>query len=459
MNLNKPHQFPYWKTRSMEKGLDIQWLPTPARDEPSPVPAAAMGNPMTGNRIRHYGLACLVVTSLLVAAMASLGRTPAMSRTEFQQTGASQQAKASWALPPAKIGQGAPPKTVLAKLPAPSPDVGMDPIQSRALQAASSLSQAFRAVSQTVLPTVVAIENRTGPMVRSYGRLAIPPKRSGTPEMAGAGSGVIVDPSGLVLTNHHVVAGDGEITVRLQDGREYVADQVWSDPKTDIAVVKITATETLPWAQLGDSDQAQVGDWVLALGQPFGLESTVTAGIVSAKGRSMGIADREDFIQTDAAINPGNSGGPLVNLQGQVIGINTAISSRSGGNNGIGFAVPVNLARWVADELIDDGVVQRAYLGIGVQQLSQTLADRFQIPPRSGLLVSHVIPDSPAAIAGLRAGDILLEFAGQAVNSPSRLQTLVERSGNGVPCDLKLLRNGQPVNIRCQTGFGQVGRP
>src|SRR5208282_1098948 len=163
--------------------------------------------------------------------------------------------------------------------------------------------------------------------------------------VSGSGSGVVVDPSGVILTNNHVVAGGGDVTVRLSDGREFKAEQIKTDPKTDVAIVRIKVSGSLPTARLGRSSEVEVGDWVLALGQPFGLEGTVTAGIVSAKGRGLGITDREDFIQTDAAINPGNSGGPLVDLDGDVIGINTAIASNSGGNSGVSFSIPINLVQ------------------------------------------------------------------------------------------------------------------
>ncbi len=351
---------------------------------------------------------------------------------------------------------------------------------SESIAAARHLSNAFRSVSQQVLPSVVSIENRPkpvpiksqpssplqrpippgvnpfqgtpfedffkdGPPQRQFGFRAQP--RMPREPRAGAGSGVIVDAAGLILTNHHVVRGDGEIIVRLQDGREFKADRLWMDPKTDIAVVQISGANHLVPAKIGDSEQVFVGDWVLALGQPFGLESTVTAGIISGKGRAMGITEREDFIQTDAAINPGNSGGPLVNLDGEVIGINTAISSRGGGNDGVGFAVPINLAKWVADELVDDGIVERAFLGVGIQTMTQTLADQFNVNPRSGLLITQVQPDSPAARAGLKTGDILVEFDGRNVSTPNHLQTIVERSDVGGSYPLVVIRDGQPMEL------------
>ncbi|MDG2184132.1 MAG: Do family serine endopeptidase [Mariniblastus sp.] len=350
------------------------------------------------------------------------------------------------------------------------------------ITAAKSLSLAFRSISKRVLPTIVAIENK--PRLSEQSRHSGKQRRQATfdpqmqnptnrnsfygssavpfiPRGIGAGSGVIVDAGGLILTNNHVVQGDGIITVRLHDGREFAAGQVWGDPKTDVALIKIATNDRLPVAAIGNSDKAQVGDWVLALGQPFGLESTVTAGIISAKGRAMGINDREDYLQTDAAINPGNSGGPLVDLDGRIIGINTAISSRDGGNDGVGFAVPINLAKWVADELVDDGIVQRAFLGVGIQAVTQALADQFNIPPRTGLLITQVLPGSPAQAAGVQDGDILVEFAGQKVNSTHKLQMLVERSEIGQRYGLVVLRDGKRLKLEYvarHAKSGQVNR-
>ena len=275
-------------------------------------------------------------------------------------------------------------------------------------------------------------------------RFKMPPGHA--PPRHGMGSGVVYDASGLIMTNHHVVAG-GEVTVRLTDGREFQAAEVWSDPKTDIAVVKVEGAGPLVAAELGDSDNVFVGDWVLALGQPFGLESTVTSGIISAKGRGIGITPRENFLQTDAAINPGNSGGPLVNLDGQVIGINTAISSRGGGNDGVGFAVPVNLAKWVADQLAHGGTVHRAFLGVGIQPVTAALADKFQVQPRQGVVVTDVFPDTPAAKAGLQSGDVIVNYAGKAVTSPQQLQVAVERSEMGRPQEIAIVRNGKSMTL------------
>ncbi|MCA9179109.1 MAG: Do family serine endopeptidase [Planctomycetales bacterium] len=345
----------------------------------------------------------------------------------------------------------------------------------RAVASAKDLSTAFRVASESVLPAVVTIENRPRAVKVSGDRMApngldsrgdynpfegtpfedffqergfrfeaprTPPQSRGGGGGGGVGSGVIIDAAGIVMTNNHVVAGDGEVTVRLHDDREFKAVQVWTDPKTDIAIVKIDATG-LPSAKFGDSDTVSVGDWVLALGQPFGLEDTVTAGIISAKHRGIGIAARESFLQTDAAINPGNSGGPLVNLDGEVVGINTAISSRTGGNEGIGFAVPVNLAKWIGDQLVKHGEVRRAYLGVSIQPVTAPLAEQLHVRPREGVAVSEVLANTPAAKAGVQAGDVIVEYAGVAVSSPNELQLLVERSDLGKPHLLTVIRDGR----------------
>jgi serine protease Do len=217
----------------------------------------------------------------------------------------------------------------------------------------------------------------------------------------------------------------------------------------------------LPYATLGDSDQMQIGDWVLALGQPFGLQDTVTAGIISAKGRDIGITRYNEFIQTDAAINPGNSGGPLVNLQGEVIGINTAISSNSGGFQGVGFAVPANLAKWVSTQLLKDGSVRRAYLGVGIQGLDHTLADQLGLSTSQGAVITDVQPDSPAAQAGLQPRDVIVEFGGRPVQSPRALQAVVARAEIGSRQPVVVIRDGKRhtlyVTVKEQPkGYGEV---
>src|SRR5680860_457717 len=247
-----------------------------------------------------------------------------------------------------------------------------------------------------------------------------PNRRGGppAPEGQGAGSGVIISSDGYVLTNDHVVDGAKEITVTLPDKREFVGKVVGLDPQTDLAVVKIDATN-LPFVPWGDSAKLRVGGYLLAVGNPFGLNSTVTLGIVSALGRGgMGITQYEDFIQTDAAINPGNSGGALVNTQGELVGINTAIFSQSGGYQGVGFAVPTNLAKPVYESLVSTGKVVRGFLGVGIQEISADLAQSFQLDQTKGALVTNVVPGSPADEAGLQRGDVVVEFQGKAVLDP-----------------------------------------
>jgi serine protease Do len=254
------------------------------------------------------------------------------------------------------------------------------------------------------------------------------------------GSGVIVQASGLIITNNHVVNGADEIKVYLSDKREFRAKLIGTDTKTDLALLRVEADglQTVPWA---DSDRLEVGEFVLAVGNPFGLNQTVTMGIVSAVGRaSMGIAEYEDFIQTDAAINPGNSGGALVNARGELVGINTAIFSQSGGNMGIGFAVPSNMARSIVEQLVRSGKVVRGWLGVSIQELTPDLAKQFTMTERQGVLVSDVLDDSPAKRAGLERGDVIVEFDGRTVESPTQLRNAVARTGVGTTVTVKFFR-------------------
>jgi serine protease Do len=266
------------------------------------------------------------------------------------------------------------------------------------------------------------------------------------PRQEGAGSGVIVSEDGYILTNHHVVDGAEEVRVRLDDERELPAKVVGRDPKTDLAVIQVTATG-LPTLPLADSDQVEVGDVVLAVGNPFGLGQTVTLGIVSATGRGNLGLDYEDFIQTDAAINPGNSGGALVDSQGRLIGINTAILSRTGGNNGIGFAVPTNLARHVLEDLVRDGQVRRGFLGVMIQDLTPALAQKFGLSEDRGVLIAEVSAGTPAAEAGLRDGDVVTEYDGKTVRHQRQFRLLVAQTEPGRQVSVKVLREGQPVTL------------
>jgi serine protease Do len=261
------------------------------------------------------------------------------------------------------------------------------------------------------------------------------------------GSGVIVDDRGTILTNNHVVEQATEVRVALSDGRELPAKILGVDPRTDLAALRVEATN-LPHAPLGDSDALQVGDIVLAFGNPFGLGGTVTMGIVSAIGRgNLGLADYEDFIQTDAAINPGNSGGALVNTRGEVIGINTAIFSRSGGYQGIGFAIPSTMAHEVLDDLLQNGRVVRGYAGLAVQPLTPDLARAFQLPDTRGAVVTDLDPDGPTARAGLKRGDVIVAVGSRPVASDEELRTQMSRLRPGDRVSLGLLRNGQKATV------------
>ena len=264
------------------------------------------------------------------------------------------------------------------------------------------------------------------------------------------GSGVIVDESGTALTNAHVVEGATEIEVVTADEKKYKAKIVGADKKTDLAVIKIQSNGRFMPARLGNSDEVNVGDWVLAIGSPFGLAQTVTAGIISAKGRVIGQGPFDDFLQTDAAINPGNSGGPLVNMAGEVVGINSAILSRSGGNVGIGFAIPINVAKKIYAELSTKGKVSRGWLGVSVQELNEELAKSFNAKAGQGVLVADVVEGSPAAQNGLQAGDVILEFDGKKIESPVDLQRAVGLTQPGKSAKVKLLREKreQTVEVR-----------
>ena len=265
------------------------------------------------------------------------------------------------------------------------------------------------------------------------------------------GSGVIVSPDGYIITNNHVIEQADEIRVTLFDKRSFKAKVIGADNKTDVAIVKIDA-DNLYAVQWGDSDKLQVGEFVLAIGNPYGLSHTVTMGIISAVGRAnVGIADYEDFIQTDAAINPGNSGGPLVNTKGELIGINTAIFSKSGGYQGIGFAVPSNMARLVMNQLIQKGKVTRGWLGVTIQEITPELSQKFGLKTAKGALIGDVAKGSPAEKSGLKRGDIILEFNGKKVTDVGNLRNMVAQSKVGEQIPLTIIRSGKEYALNVTT--------
>src|SRR5712671_6092399 len=267
-----------------------------------------------------------------------------------------------------------------------------------------------------------------------------------------AGSGVIVTSDGYILTNSHVVDGATQVRVKLADKQEYDAKVIGADKRSDLAVLKVNATG-LPAVTIGDSSKAEVGDLVLAIGNPFDLGQTVTMGIVSALGRKgLGIEDYENFIQTDAAVNPGNSGGALVNTQGELIGINTAILSETGGNQGIGFAIPSNMARSIMNEIKDHGTVTRGYLGVYIQELNPELASNFGVKDSRGALVSSVEKNSPAANAGVERGDIIREINGTKIDDPDTLKLKVGEAAPGSTLSMKVLRNGSEKTLSVKVG-------
>jgi serine protease Do len=271
--------------------------------------------------------------------------------------------------------------------------------------------------------------------------------RQGKREARGLGSGFIISPDGHIVTNNHVVEGAVEVHVKLADGRELAAKVVGRDPKTDLALLKVDAMG-LPHIPFGDSATLQVGEPLMAIGNPFGLELTVTTGIVSATGRVIGAGPYDDFIQTDASINPGNSGGPLINAKGQVVGISTAIFSRGGGSDGIGFAIPVNLAKSVITQLAEHGRVVRASLGVTIQPVTEALAKGMSLPDTKGALVASVVEGSPAMKAGLKAGDVIVEYDGKAISKSEDLPRLVAGTEIGRAVTVKVMREGKPTTVQ-----------
>lgn len=319
---------------------------------------------------------------------------------------------------------------------------------------AKALSRAFRNAAKIASPSVVTVISSMTVDRNDLKRIPglLPegfelPEGIQLPESRSVGSGIIIDEEGIILTNSHVVVDADEIIVRLSDGREVKPTEIKSDSKSDLAILRIPPQSELQAARLGDSDQLAIGDWVIAIGSPFELDTTVSAGIISGKGRGISQIKRGRLLQTDAAINPGNSGGPLVNIDGEVVGINTAIASSSGGYQGIGFAIPVNRAKWIAQQLKQDGVVKRAFLGIKIQEVTPSVAQRLKVRVRAGVLVDGVTSSSPAETAGVKKDDVIVEFAGQPVRVPGELQDIVEQQPVGSTRPVVLMRNGEKLTL------------
>jgi len=346
------------------------------------------------------------------------------------------------------------------------------PIPPESVARADEVSAGFRVVAKKTLPSIVSIkslrkisapqlgqlDSQENPLAGSpfedlfgdiRGRMR-QPQQQGSPRgiATGEGSGFVISEDGLIMTNAHVVRGADEVSVTMQDGKVYHASDIKSDDFADVAVLRIKPDRPLAALPLGDDSALEIGDWVLAFGSPFGLDQTVTQGIISAKSRGLkGLPTRQEFLQTDAAINPGNSGGPLVNLQGEVVGINTAIETRSGGYDGVGFAVPVSLAKWVGDQLASEGKVRRAYLGIKPDDVDAEIAKALDLPSSRGVIVTQVTKGSPAEKAGVKVQDVIVKLNDRTVTSRQQLITVAERLNIGEPYAMVVLRDGKEMEL------------
>jgi serine protease Do len=344
------------------------------------------------------------------------------------------------------------------------------PVPALTAQARATDIPSFAQEAKTALPAVVTVKVETtapagslqpfpfqDPQLREFfkrffGGVPNMPGQQGengqpAPHEMGLGSGFFIDKSGLIVTNNHVVGNADKITVVTQDGKEYPAKLVGTDQKTDIAVIRIKGKHDFPTLPWGDSETTQVGDWVLAIGNPFGLGGTVTAGIVSARGRNLHSGPYDDFLQVDAPINRGNSGGPLLNEQGQVVGVNAAILSPSGGNIGIGFAIPSNMAREVVASLVSKGYVERGWLGVGIQPVTSDVADSLGLNHAGGALVASVEKDGPAAQAGIKTGDVIETFGDKKIETLRDLTTAVADTTPGTETQVKVWRSGETKTL------------
>jgi len=357
-----------------------------------------------------------------------------------------------------------------------APQAGQSLVSSKSSEAdvtPESLSEMFSSVAAQLKPSVVSLSTERIEKVSTpryefffgdpFGGFfdeffgtpqRTPEKRYYERRIPSLGSGVIIDETGYVLTNNHVVTGADKIKVKLWDDKEYDGEVIGQDPKTDLAVVKIKVKRKFPSAQLGDSDKLKIGQWVIAIGSPFGLSQTVTAGIVSAERQSLQVEGKvyRDFIQTDAAINRGNSGGPLVNLRGEVVGINTAIFAPTGVFSGIGFAIPINQAKAILSNLIEKGKVVRGWLGVEIKQVDDVIAKQYGLSEAQGALVNNVLEGSPAEKAGLKRGDLIVEVDDRKVKDIANLQDIISSKAPGEKVKIQIIRNGEPKTVTVNLG-------
>ncbi|MBM4142673.1 MAG: DegQ family serine endoprotease [Lentisphaerae bacterium] len=343
---------------------------------------------------------------------------------------------------------------------------GKEPVAQEDVALLKRTGKAFAEVARKAIPAVVFVEVEQTVQAQGYGRPDSPydffgdeffRQFFGAPSVPrqfrqrGQGSGFIITKDGYILTNNHIVGDADKITVKLRDGRSFEARLIGADPKTDVAVVKIEG-KNLPVLEPGNSEELEIGEWVVAVGNPFGLTETVTVGVVSAKGRSnIGMAEYEDFIQTDAAINPGNSGGPLLNIEGKVIGMNTFIVTRSGGYMGIGFAIPINMAVSIKDQLVKSGKVVRGQIGIVIGEMTTDLARQFGLDEPRGILIQQVMENSPAEKAGLKHGDVIVELDGKPVESVGAFRNTVASNPPGTAFKLSVFRDGKARTVEVTT--------
>lgn len=331
-------------------------------------------------------------------------------------------------------------------------------------------SKAFTQIAKKAMPATVFIKNTLSSSQQDqycspfdfYGDdlfqrfFGAPPEKRQQPQMT-SGSGFLISADGYIVTNHHVIKNAKQITIVLNNGEEFTATVKGSDPRTDLAVVKIEG-ENFPFLQFGNSDEVDIGEWAIAIGNPFALEASLTVGVISAKGRQdLGIAAFEDFIQTDAAINPGNSGGPLLDLYGKVIGVNTAILSRTGGYMGVGLSIPSKMAQYITDQIIHEGVVKRAYLGVLLQPIDKQLAEAMSLEKQEGVLIADIVKDSPAEKAGLKQGDIILSYDNKPVKTLAQFRNDIAMMSPGQAVALTILRNGKTMKITASTGSQSEG--